>query len=247
MWETRSVFHISMPRLLRQDCLRCRRPIAQRRMWPYRVVLHSPLLDHHLRLLQRVEDLPVQAFIPQLPIEALAIAVLPWTDWFDVQRLRSHGRQPLPQLQCHKLRPIIGTYVLGHSVLQHHVRQRFDQIVTVQPSCDPQWQTPPGILVEPNTLGAIHAGRLLLWLRLGSSLDRLGLYFGLYLSGGAHLADGRLAGHSGSRLYAIDLSFLFGGPINLFHLLLSCVPSSKQLARTIARRGSGVNNKSWRE
>src|SRR5450759_3990140 len=42
-----------------------------------------------------------------------------------------------------------------------------------------------GYFEEPNTLGAIHAGRLLLWLRLGSSLDRLGLYFGLYLSGGA--------------------------------------------------------------
>src|ERR1035437_5470960 len=86
-----------------------------------------------------------------------------------------------------------------------------------------------GYFEEPNTLGAIHAGRLLLWLRLGSSLERLGLSFGLYLSGGAHLADGRLAGHSGSPLYAIDLSFLFGCPINLFHLLLSCVPSSKQL------------------
>src|ERR1035441_5494020 len=89
-----------------------------------------------------------------------------------------------------------------------------------------------GYFEEPNTLGAIHAGRLLLWLRLGSSLDRLGLSFGLYLSGGAHLANGRLAGHSSSPLYAIDLSFLFGCPINLFHLLLlllSCVPSSKQL------------------
>src|ERR1035437_7843555 len=61
------------------------------------------------------------------------------------------------------------------------------------------------------------------------------------------LRNGRLAGHSCSPLYALDLSFLFGCPINLFHLLLSCVPSSKQLARTIARRGSEVNNKSWRE
>ena len=36
------------------------------------VVLVPPLLDHDPCLLQRVEDLPVQAFLPQLPIEALA-------------------------------------------------------------------------------------------------------------------------------------------------------------------------------
>src|ERR1019366_4661324 len=38
MWETRSVFHISMPLLLGQDCLRRRWPVAQRRMRPHRVV-----------------------------------------------------------------------------------------------------------------------------------------------------------------------------------------------------------------
>jgi hypothetical protein len=57
-------------------------------------------------------------------------------------------RQLLPQLQRYELGSIVRADVLRHSVLQHHVRQRFDQIVTVQPSCDPQCQTPSGILVD---------------------------------------------------------------------------------------------------
>jgi hypothetical protein len=50
---------------------------------PLRVVLHAPLLDHYLCLLQRVENFPVQAFIPQLSVEALAVAVLPRTSRLD--------------------------------------------------------------------------------------------------------------------------------------------------------------------
>src|SRR5208283_395860 len=45
-------------------------------------------LDYHLDLLQRVEDFSVQAFIPQLSIEALAVPVLPGTPGLDVQGLR---------------------------------------------------------------------------------------------------------------------------------------------------------------
>jgi hypothetical protein len=70
MWETRSVFHISMPHFLRQDSLRRRWPVPERGMWPHRVVVHSPPLDHHLCLLQRVEDLALQTFILQLAVEA---------------------------------------------------------------------------------------------------------------------------------------------------------------------------------
>src|SRR5271165_5212758 len=107
MWETRSVFRISMPHLLQQDGLRRWWSVSQRRMWPYRVVVHSPLLDHHLGLLQRIEDLALQAFISQLAVEALTVPVLPGTAGLDVQHLRAHGRQPLPQSFRNKLGPIV--------------------------------------------------------------------------------------------------------------------------------------------
>src|SRR5450755_4847197 len=125
MWETRSVFHISMPRLLWQGSLRCRRPVAQRRVRPLRVVVFAPPLRQNLCLLQRVEDLAVQELIAQLPVETLTVPVLPWTPRFDVQRLRAHFPQPLPQLLGNKLRPIVRTNMLGYPAHQHHIRQRF--------------------------------------------------------------------------------------------------------------------------
>ena len=57
MWETRSVFHISMPLLLRQDGLRCGWPVAQRRVRPLRVVFHAPPLRQNLCLLHLVKAL----------------------------------------------------------------------------------------------------------------------------------------------------------------------------------------------
>src|ERR1700687_3895170 len=98
MWETRSVFHISMPRLLRQDGLRCGWPVAQRRVRPLRVVFHAPPLRQNLCLLQRVKNLAVQELIAQLPVEALTVPVLPRTSRLDIERFRVELSQPLTQL-----------------------------------------------------------------------------------------------------------------------------------------------------
>ena len=62
------------------------------------VVLLPPLLDHDPCRLQRVEDLPIQAFLPQLPIEALAVPVLPRTARLDIQGTGSQALEPVPQL-----------------------------------------------------------------------------------------------------------------------------------------------------
>src|ERR1039458_1279770 len=102
MWETRSVFHISMPLLLRQDGLRCRRLVAQRRVRSLCVVFHAPPLRQNLCLLQRVKDLAVQELIAQLSVEALAVPVLPRTPGLDIERLRAQLSQPLPQLPGNK-------------------------------------------------------------------------------------------------------------------------------------------------
>jgi hypothetical protein len=74
------------------------------RVRPLRVVYHPPFLDHYLRLLQRVENFSVQALIPQFPVETLAVAVLPRTSRFDVQRPGAHFGRPFPQLFCCELR-----------------------------------------------------------------------------------------------------------------------------------------------
>jgi hypothetical protein len=46
-------------------------------MWALCVVVDAPVLDDHLGLSEAVEDLAIEAFIPELAIEGLAVAVLP--------------------------------------------------------------------------------------------------------------------------------------------------------------------------
>src|ERR1035437_3999020 len=148
MWETGFVFHISMPRLFRQDSLRCRRPVAQRRVRPLRVIFHPPPLRQNLCLLQRIKDLAVQKLIAQLPVETLTVPVLPRTPRLDVQRPRPHFSQPLPQLPGNELRPIVRTNVLRYPAHQHHIRQGIDHLQTPQASRHPQRQPPPRIRVD---------------------------------------------------------------------------------------------------
>ena len=50
------------------------------------VVLTMPVLDQDLRLLEGVEDLSVEQFVPKPTIEALTVPVLPRTAWLDEQR-----------------------------------------------------------------------------------------------------------------------------------------------------------------
>ena len=61
-----------------------------------RVVLCSPLLNYHMCFPQRVEDLSVQIFIPQLSVEILAAPVFPGTSGPDIQDLRHPSRRISP-------------------------------------------------------------------------------------------------------------------------------------------------------
>jgi hypothetical protein len=46
-------------------------------MWPHRIVMAAPALDHDLRLAERVEDFSIQQLVSESGIEALDVAVLP--------------------------------------------------------------------------------------------------------------------------------------------------------------------------
>lgn len=56
-------------------------------MWSDRVVVLAPLLDDDCGLLQAVEDFAVEAFVAELAIEGLAVAILPWAAGSYVERL----------------------------------------------------------------------------------------------------------------------------------------------------------------
>jgi hypothetical protein len=70
-----------------------------------------PPLDQHLRLRQRVEDLAVQEFVPQLAVEARHVAVLPRAARLDVQRPNPRPPQPVPDRPGDELRPVVAAQV----------------------------------------------------------------------------------------------------------------------------------------
>lgn len=64
-------------------------------MWPDSVVVAAPGFDQDLSLGQGVEDFSVQEFVTHRAVEGLAVAILPWATWSDVERLHADLRQPL--------------------------------------------------------------------------------------------------------------------------------------------------------
>jgi len=46
-------------------------------VWAHGVIVLPPPFDENLSLAQGIEDLPVQQFLPELPVEGLAVALLP--------------------------------------------------------------------------------------------------------------------------------------------------------------------------
>jgi hypothetical protein len=71
--------------------------------------------------LQRVKDFTVEQFVAELRVEALTIAVLPWTAWLDVGGLGSNGSNPLADGFGDELRPIVGANVPRDSAQDEQV------------------------------------------------------------------------------------------------------------------------------
>jgi len=92
------------------------------------IAVIPPLLNEDLCLLQAVEDLSVQALVPELAVKALVVAVLPGTAGLDEQRPGTHLFQPAPQQPRGYFRPIVRADVFQHAMHQHGIRQRVDDM-----------------------------------------------------------------------------------------------------------------------
>ena len=75
-------------------------------MRTFGVVEAPPLLDQDLVLFQRVEDLPIEEFVPQLSIEAFSIAILPGTAGHDEERVDAQLGEPVTHRSGHELRTV---------------------------------------------------------------------------------------------------------------------------------------------
>ncbi len=83
------------PGFHRDDGFRGWWAVAQGTMWSFCIVVLPPLFNQNLRFSQAVEDLPVQQFIPEAGVEALAVSVLPGGAGFDVGRLGTDRCDPV--------------------------------------------------------------------------------------------------------------------------------------------------------
>jgi hypothetical protein len=94
-------------------------------VWSPGVVMNTPPLRQHPDLLQRVEDFTVQEVVPQLPVETLAVAVLPGASRLDISRPRPRSGA---QTSGDELRAVVGAEMLRHTFGHHNVGQRLDHL-----------------------------------------------------------------------------------------------------------------------
>lgn len=106
----RGLAHV-LARRPRQHRFGRRRSVAQGAVRPDRIVVAPPALDQKLCLLQRIEDFPVQQFVPQLAVEALVVAILPRAAGLDEQRRYAEPGKPATHDLSHELGPIVGADV----------------------------------------------------------------------------------------------------------------------------------------
>ena len=97
---------------------------------------------------RRAENLPVEQFIPQFPIERFHIAVLPGVARLDEQRLHLQGREPQADELRRELRTVIGANMGGDPLRDEQVREGVEHIGRSQAPGDDQRETFPRVLID---------------------------------------------------------------------------------------------------
>ncbi len=117
-------------------------------MRPFRVVVFSPAFDDDLGFSQRVEDLPVQQFVPEPGIEALDVAILPGAARLDEGGLGTNSLNPGPDILSNELRSIVAADKCWRPAQDEQIRQGVDDVRRVQPALHQDCQAFPAELVE---------------------------------------------------------------------------------------------------
>jgi len=83
------------------------------------VVFDAVLLCQHFCFQKAAEDFPVEELIPQLVMEALDMAVLPWAAGSDVEGFYSFVLEPVHDGVGYELWAVVAADVFGHAVAFH--------------------------------------------------------------------------------------------------------------------------------
>ncbi len=76
-------------------------------MGAYGVVVGAPFLDDHTCLPEAVKDFAIEAFISELSVEGLTVAILPWRSGFNIEVPGAKPCQPFAQDLGDHLGPVI--------------------------------------------------------------------------------------------------------------------------------------------
>jgi hypothetical protein len=106
-------------------------------MWPNAIVVVLPDTDHDLCLLQTVEDFALEALVPELAVEAFAIAILPGTARLDIGCSGAEPGQLFAEGLGDHLRAVVAANMFGDASFEHSVGQRLDDTEGVDPSGHP--------------------------------------------------------------------------------------------------------------
>jgi hypothetical protein len=117
-------------------------------MRPDGVVVTTPALEDDLRLVERVEDLPIEKLVTQARVETLDEAVLPRTAWCDVGGACADSCDPVLHGFGQELGAIVGADVAGHAAQDEQVRQRIDDVDGFEPAGHSDRKTLVGELVD---------------------------------------------------------------------------------------------------
>ena len=117
-------------------------------MRPERIVFQPPFFNQHLGLLQGIEDLAVEPFIPEFTIEALVVTVFPGTARFNKERLDTKPFEPLASNSGRELGPVVRADMLRRAMLDKELGEATQDIIRLQASFYNNSQTLPAILVD---------------------------------------------------------------------------------------------------
>jgi hypothetical protein len=115
---------------------------------PERVVLNAPSFDQHLRLPECVEDLSIKDFVSELPVEALAVSVLPGAARFDEEGSYACSFKPVAYCLGGEFRAVIRSDMLRWSMFHEEIREAMEHIIGVEPSLHEDGEVLPTEFVD---------------------------------------------------------------------------------------------------
>ena len=112
------------------------------------IAFQSPSLCEYLCLLQACEDLSIEQFVPEFPIEGFIVSVLPGTAGFDEQILDPELFQPLTNRLCGKLWSVVRPEMDRKAFLEKLFSWNFHNILSLEVSPDLQRQAFPAVFID---------------------------------------------------------------------------------------------------